>query len=146
MTLLTGFRHYLIKTIEDIQEISLLVFLNAYFPQQFDIFLTKLYRFNISSYTFESLSAGSLYKFATDGTMYSVDGQNILGKYQLLYKTANFFSNSFTWLLVLAVLLALGGVIKLVRNKMKKEVVRIKAQRNLRNKEHTFKDPREQTM
>ena len=52
ISIITGMRYYLIKTIEDVQEISLLVFLNMYFPQQFDIFLTHLYRFNISSYTF----------------------------------------------------------------------------------------------
>ena len=52
MSIITGMRYYLIKTIEDVQEISLLVFLNMYFPQQFDVFLTHLYRFNISSFTF----------------------------------------------------------------------------------------------
>jgi hypothetical protein len=59
--LITGLRHFLIKTIEDVQEISIIVFINLYFPQQFDIFLTYLYRFNISSYTFESMAKGSLY-------------------------------------------------------------------------------------
>jgi hypothetical protein len=47
-----GMKYFLYKTIEDIQELSLIVFINLYFPQQLDIFLTTLYRFNISSYTF----------------------------------------------------------------------------------------------
>ena len=63
IALITGTRYYLIKIIEDVQELSLLVFLNLYFPQQFDVYLTHLYRFNISSYTFESLTSGSLFSF-----------------------------------------------------------------------------------
>ena len=49
-------KYFLYKTIEDIQELSLIVFINMYFPQQFDIFLTYLYRFNISSYTFQNIA------------------------------------------------------------------------------------------
>jgi hypothetical protein len=63
MLLIRGFRYYFIKIIEDIQEISLIVFINLYFPQQFDIFMTQLYRFNISSFMFESMANGSLFKF-----------------------------------------------------------------------------------
>lgn len=47
-----GMKYFLYKTIEDVQELSLIVFINLYFPQQFDMFLGILYRFNISSYTF----------------------------------------------------------------------------------------------
>ncbi len=56
-----GNKYFLYKTIEDVQELSLIVFINMYFPQQFDIFLTNLYRFNISSYTFQNMAAGSLF-------------------------------------------------------------------------------------
>jgi cell division protein FtsL len=51
-----GQKYFLYKTIEDVQELSLIVFINMYFPQQFDIFLTHLYRFNISSYTFQNMA------------------------------------------------------------------------------------------
>lgn len=139
MAVAAGYRHFFIKTIEDIQEVSIIVFINLYFPQQFDIFLTRLYRFNISSYTFESISSGSLYEFASDGTVYSVDGQNIRGKYQLLYKTANFFSNQFTWLLVFLGLLFLGTIIRIIRNKLKKKVISAKTKTKKRRE---MPDPR----
>lgn len=117
--LLTGLRHFLIKTIEDIQEISIIVFINLYFPQQFDIFLTYLYRFNISSFTFESMTSGSLFVIENTDLIKSTDGQNIFGKYKLLYKTANFFANQFTWLIVFIVFLACAFLLRLIRNKLK---------------------------
>lgn len=117
--LVTGFRHFFVKTIEDIQEISIIVFINLYFPQQFDIFLTYLYRFNISSYTFESLALGTLFKVDQNNIFVSTDGQNLLGKYQLLTKTANFFSNQFTWIIVFVSLAAAALVLKFVRGRVK---------------------------
>lgn len=51
-----GMKYFLYKTIEDVQELSLIVFFNMYFPQQFDIFLKGLYSFNISSYTFSNIA------------------------------------------------------------------------------------------
>jgi len=60
MMLLRGFRYYFIKIIEDVQELSIVVLVNIYFPQQFDIFLTYMYRFNMSWYTFESVLNGAL--------------------------------------------------------------------------------------
>lgn len=60
-TLIKGMRYFLYKTIDDVQELSLIVFLNLYFPQQFDLFLSGLYRFNISSFTFQNLAIGSLF-------------------------------------------------------------------------------------
>ena len=51
-----GMKYFLYKTLEDVQELSLIVFINMYFPQQFDIFLSYLYRFNISSYTFQNIA------------------------------------------------------------------------------------------
>lgn len=117
--LLTGQRHFLIKTIEDAQEISIIVFINLYFPQQFDIFLTNLYRFNISSFTFESLTSGSLFVIENTDLINSTDGQNIYGKYKLLYKTANFFANQFTWLIVFVCFIAVAIVLRVMRNRMK---------------------------
>jgi hypothetical protein len=119
--LLTGQRHFLIKTIEDVQEISIIVFINLYFPQQFDIFLTNLYRFNISSFAFESLASksGSLFVLEKSDLISSTDGQNIYGKYKLLYKTGNFFSNQFTWLIVFICFLVAAIVLRIVRNRVK---------------------------
>lgn len=49
----------------------------------------------------------------------STDGQNIYGKYKLLYKTANFFSNQFTWLIVFICFLVAAIVLRIVRNRVK---------------------------
>jgi len=99
-----------------------------YFPQQFDPFLTYLYRFNISSYTFQNLAEGSLYVILPDSSVATVDAQNIYGKYRLLLKTANFFGNQFTWIIVVVCILAVAVGIKFWRNWLKKhrdyEVVR----------------------
>ena len=108
MMVITGMRYFLLKTLEDIQEVSLLMLLNFYFPQQFDIYLSELYRFNISSYMFEAMAAGTLFEFGDGETITSTDGQDIYGKYKLLYKTANFFANQFTWMVVFGLLAAVG--------------------------------------
>ena len=116
-TVIAGMRYFLLKTMEDIQEISIIVLINLYFPQQFDIFLTSLYRFNMSSYTLESLTDGNLFDMNTNNEyISSTDGQNIFGKYKLLYKTANFLSNQFTWLLIAASLLLFGVLVHFARN------------------------------
>ena len=115
-TIIAGMRYFLLKTIEDIQEISILVFINVYFPQQFDIFMTKLYRFNMSSFTFESMTNGGLFNLNDENELIaSTDGQNIYGKYKLLYKTANFFANQFTWIIVCFCLLVAGLIIYFLR-------------------------------
>ncbi len=116
-----GMKYFLYKTIEDVQELSLIVFINLYFPQQFDIFLTKLYRFNISSYTFENLALGSLFQVMPDASIASTDGQNIFGKYRLLVKTANFFSNQFTWMIVFFCIFVFAVIIRFLRNWLKKK-------------------------
>lgn len=115
-----GMKYFLYKTIEDVQELSLIVFVNLYFPQQLDIFLTKLYRFNISSYTFENIAMGTLFYVAPDSSIATTDAQNIYGKYRLLHKTANFFSNQFTWMLVFFSILAFAVIIKFVRKWLKR--------------------------
>lgn len=102
------------------QELSLIVFINMYFPQQFDIFLTYLYRFNISSYTFQNLAEGSLYYIMPDSSVATVDAQNIYGKYRLLQKTANFFGNQFTWIIVAVSILLAAVILRLWRNCLKK--------------------------
>ena len=121
-------KYFLFKTIEDVQELSLIVFINMYFPQQFDIFLTYLYRFNISSYTFQNLAEGSLYYIMPDSSVATVDAQNIYGKYRLLQKTANFFGNQFTWIIVALSILVAAVILRIWRNWLKKhrdfEVVR----------------------
>jgi hypothetical protein len=123
-----GMKYFLFKTIEDVQELSLIVFINMYFPQQFDIFLTSMYRFNISSYTFANLAEGSLFYILPDSSIATVDAQNIFGKYRLLKKTANFFGNQFTWIIVFLSILLFAVLIRLWRNWLKKrrdiEVIR----------------------
>ena len=114
-----GMKYFLYKTIEDVQELSLIVFINMYFPQQMDVFMTHLYRFNISSHTFENLATGSLFEVLPDDSVASTDGQNITGKYRLLVKTANFFSNQFTWIIVAVSLLVFALLVKLLRNCLK---------------------------
>jgi hypothetical protein len=125
-----GMKYFLYKTIEDVQELSLIVFINLYFPQQFDIFLTSLYNFNISSYTFETMTMGSLFYQAPDSSVAATDAQNIFGKYRLLKKTANFFSNQFTWMIVIFSIFGFAVIVKLVRNWLKKrqdyEIVKTK--------------------
>ena len=115
-----GMKYFLYKTIEDVQEISLIVFINLYFPQQFDIYLKSLYKFNFSSYTFENMAQGSLFYVMPDSSVVTADGQNIVGKYKLLHKTANFFSNQFTWLIVFFSIFAFAIIIKFIRNYLKK--------------------------
>lgn len=91
-----------------------------YFPQQFDIFLTYLYRFNISSYTFANLAEGSLYIFSPDSSVSTIEGENIFGKYKLLKKTANFFGNQFTWMIVFFSIIVFAILIRFWRNWLKK--------------------------
>lgn len=115
-----GMKYFLYKTIEDVQELSLIIFINLYFPQQLDIFLTSLYRFNISSYTFENIAMGSLFYVAPDSSVVTTDAQNIFGKYRILRKTANFFSNQFTWMIVFFSIFVFAVIIKFVRRWLKK--------------------------
>jgi len=115
-----GMKYFLYKTVEDVQELSLIVFINLYFPQQLDIFLTTLYRFNISSYTFENIAMGSLFYVAPDNSVATTDAQNIFGKYRILRKTANFFSNQFTWMIVFFSILAFAVIVKYLRKCLKK--------------------------
>ena len=42
-------RFFLLRLIEDMQEISLLVLLNLHYPAQLDSLLTLLYKFNFTS-------------------------------------------------------------------------------------------------
>lgn len=72
-----GFRYFFIKIIEDVQELSLIIFINMYFPQQFDIFLTQLYRFNVSSFMFESMAKGGLFMVNDEIGVISTDGSNV---------------------------------------------------------------------
>ena len=118
--LVKGMKYFLYKTIEDVQELSLIVFINMYYPQQFDQFLTHLYRFNISSYTFQNLAEGTLFIVMPDSSVATVDGQNIFGKYKLLQKTANFFGNQFTWIIVFFCIFVVAVVIKVWRHYLKK--------------------------
>jgi len=97
------------------------VFINLYYPQQLDIFLTYLYSFNISSYTFQNVAASSLFTIMPDATLAPKDSaQNTYGKYKLLQKTANFFSNQFTWLIVFLCLVAFAVLMRFWRNWLKK--------------------------
>ena len=116
-----GMKYFLYKTLEDTQELSLIVFINLYFPQQLDIFLSYLYSFNISSYTFQNVAASSLFTLMPDSTLAPVDSaQTIYGKYRLLQKTANFFSNQFTWMIVFFCLVAAAVLLRFWRNWLKK--------------------------
>jgi hypothetical protein len=114
-----GMKYFFFKTIEDVQELSLIVFINLYFPQQFDSFLTALYRFNISSSTFENIAVGTLFTVQSDSSLATVDAQNIYGKYKLLGKTANFFSNQFTWIIVFSLIFTFALIIRWLRNHLK---------------------------
>lgn len=67
------------------------------------------------------MAQGSLFQVASDSSVVTVDGQNIVGKYKLLHKTANFFSNQFTWLIVITCIIAFAVVVRIVRNYMKKK-------------------------
>jgi len=116
-----GMKYFLYKTIEDVQEISLIVFINLYIPQQLDIFLTHLYSFNISSHTFQNVAGSSLFTIMPDASLSPKDSaQTIYGKYRLLQKTANFFSNQFTWIIVFLCILAAAILLRIWRNWLKK--------------------------
>jgi hypothetical protein len=121
MLLIRGFRYYFIKTIEDIQELSVIIFINMYFPQHFDLLLKQMYRFNISSFLFESMTSGGLFQVGADGAVVSLDGMNVPGKYNLLFKTANFFSNMFTWTIVLLILIGVMLLVRFLRNRFANE-------------------------
>ena len=99
-----------------------------YYPQQFDVFLSYLYRFNISSYTFQNLAEGSLYLVMSDSSVAAVDAQNIYGKYKLLNKTANFFGNQFTWIIVFTAILVFAIIVKVARNCLRKREIESKSQ------------------
>lgn len=48
----------------------------------------------------------------------SRDGTDVSGKYKLLYKTANFFSNMFTWVVVFVVVLGVTFLLKWIRGRL----------------------------
>lgn len=52
-----------------------------------------------------------------DGAVISLDGMNVPGKYNLLFKTANFFSNIFTWTIVLFMLIGLMLLVRFLKNR-----------------------------
>jgi hypothetical protein len=99
---------------------SLIVLINLHFPLQMDNLLSHLYSFNISSHTFQDLAKGSLYTELSDETVVTADGQNIQGKYILLKKSANFFGNQFTWMIVCLCLLLFAFLLRMARNHLKK--------------------------
>lgn len=68
------------------------------------------------------MTSGSLFVIENTDLIKSTDGQNIFGKYKLLYKTANFFANQFTWLIVFIVFIAVAVLLRFIRNKLKKMV------------------------
>ena len=92
-----------------------------HFPLQMDKFLSHLYSFNISSHTFQDIAKGSLYTELSDDTVVTTDGQNIQGKYRLLNKSANFFGNQFTWMIVFLCLLLFALLLRVARNHLKKD-------------------------
>jgi hypothetical protein len=65
------------------------------------------------------VARGSLFSFDSNNLVHSTDGQNIYGKYKLLYKTANFFANQFTWIIVFVCFVVVAFVIRFVRNRIK---------------------------
>ncbi len=52
-----------------------------------------------------------------DGSVISLDGMNVPGKYNLLFKTANFFSNMFTWTIVLLMLIGAMLLVRFLRSR-----------------------------
>lgn len=55
----------------------------------------------------------------SDDLVNSTDGQNIYGKYKLLYKTANFFANQFTWIIVFFCFIVAAIGLRFLRNRLK---------------------------
>lgn len=74
------------------------------------------------------MTMGSLFYVAPDNSVASADAQNIYGKYRILRKTANFFSNQFTWMIVIFSILVFAVIVRIVRNwlKNKQEIEIIK--------------------
>jgi type II secretory pathway component PulF len=64
---------------------------------------------------------GSLFYVASDSSVATTDGQNIFGKYRVLKKTANFFSNQFTWMIVFFSIFVFAIIIRFLRNWLKKK-------------------------
>lgn len=64
---------------------------------------------------------GSLFEVMPDSTVVTKDAQNIYGKYKLLVKTANFFGNQFTWILVFFSIFVFAIIVRFVRNWLKKK-------------------------
>lgn len=63
------------------------------------------------------MTTGGLFEVGPDGAVVSLDGMNVPGKYNLLFKTANFFSNIFTWTIVLFMLIGLMLLVRLLKNR-----------------------------
>lgn len=61
-----------------------------------------------------------------DGSVISLDGLNVPGKYNLLFKTANFFSNMFTWTIVLLIIIGVMLLVRFLRNRFANENVAAK--------------------
>jgi asparagine N-glycosylation enzyme membrane subunit Stt3 len=66
------------------------------------------------------MAMGSLFYVAPDSSIASSGAENIFGKYRILKKTANFFSNQFTWMLVFFSIFVFAVFIKFLRNWLKK--------------------------
>lgn len=47
----------------------------------------------------------------------STDGTNVFGKYKLLYKSANFFSNMFTWIIVFLGIIVFVVILRFLNKK-----------------------------
>jgi hypothetical protein len=65
-----------------------------------------------------------------DASLSPIDSaQTIYGKYKLLQKTANFFSNQFTWIIVFLSIIVVALILKCWRSWLKKrrdfEVIRM---------------------
>jgi hypothetical protein len=63
------------------------------------------------------MTTGGLFEVGPDGAVVSLDGMNVPGKYNLLFKTANFFSNIFTWTIVLFMLIGLMLLVRFLKNR-----------------------------
>ncbi len=64
------------------------------------------------------MTNGGLFSIWIDGAVTSNDGANVVGKYKLLYKTTNFISNMFTWMIVLLCLVVFMAIIRCIKNKI----------------------------
>ena len=110
-------RFFFFRLIEDMQQVSLFVLINLYFPEQLDSFFTQLYNWNFTSVVklYEAMDKSTF----TSGPyeIMNAKDQTLPGKYQFIFKSSNFLANSFNLIFLWGIVVGLMFLLSLLKRK-----------------------------